>query len=549
MGGMLVGFSAFLGINHSMMQETATTEINDKLKVKTSDLTKNIEEWLETKQRIAQALKEQVQNCNDRSAQNVRKFLRFAIIAAKVDAAMVYYKGHNLIHTDTNWNLTPEEEEKNMPYQMALANKFQPAISKIFKSPINKIDNMIVIIAPFNNDSLATIVVEIKDIEEKVTKTKFEGGYAILVDADKKILVHPETKFQGKMLSEISPDLKWLEDMSFAQKSGLIEFNQKGKTYITVFDTIEATGWKVVLTFDKDIAFAKANTQTKKLSLISISFFILSTLFILTINAFHNFWRYQVEKKNNEYEFILAHQSRMSETGELISGINHQLNQPLNSLKLLITSMLSKLKNGTLTNEVLEQNLNMSQHAIALMTTTIGLFRNFYRFDESITQFSIKTCIDNVVQVLSTDFNQHNIGVEIHYQREDNFYVVSVENFIQQVLLVLLQNAKDALLATQNTHYPKIQMLISIEDDFVLINISDWGEGINKETRAKLFNHMKSSKKDLGSGIGLYFARKIVREKLEGDLALLQSSYPTTFRFSFKRYMTQKEIHRASTSA
>jgi len=547
MGGMLVGFSAFLGINHTMMQETATAEINDKLKVKTSDLANNIEEWLETKQLITESLKKQVQALDDQSPDNVRRYLHFAIDVAKVDAAMVYYKGKNLIHTDTNWNLTSEEEEKNMPYQMALANNFHPAISKIFKSPINKIDNMIVIIAPFNYDSLATLVVEIKDIEEKVAKTKFEGAYAILVDADKKILVHPDPKFQGKMLSENIPELKWLEDKSFAQKSGLSEYTQNGQAYITVFDTIAATGWKVVINFEKDVAFARANAQTKKLLMISISFFILSTLFILAINAFHDFWRGQVEKKNDNYEFILAHRSRLSEIGELISGINHQLNQPLNSLSLLLTSTLSKLKNKTLTDDILEQNLKMSQHTMMLMSTTIGMFRNFYRFDDNISQFSLNKCIESVIQVLNVDFNRKNISIK--YTIDDDFYVISVDNFIQQILLVLLQNAKDALLTTHKKYYEKIQISVLLKGDLVIIDISDWGEGISKQVKTKLFDNIKSSKKDLGSGIGLYFARKVAREKLEGDLILVQSFSPTTFRFSFKNHLTKKAHNNACSNA
>lgn len=547
MGGMLVGFSAFLGINHTMMQETATAEINDKLKVKTSDLANNIEEWLETKQLITESLKKQVQALDDQSPDNVRRYLHFAIDAAKVDAAMVYYKGKNLIHTDVNWNLTSEEEEKNMPYQMALANNFHPAISKIFKSPINKIDNMIVIIAPFNYDSLATLVVEIKDIEEKVAKTKFEGAYAILVDADKKILVHPDSKFQGKTLSENIPELKWLEDKSFAQKSGLSEYTQNGQDYITVFDTIEATGWKVVINFEKDVAFARANAQTKKLLMISISFFILSTLFMLAINAFHDFWRGQVEKKNDNYEFILAHRSRLSEIGELISGINHQLNQPLNSLSLLLTSTLSKLKNKTLTDDILEQNLKMSQHTMMLMSTTIGMFRNFYRFDDNISQFSLNKCIESVIQVLNVDFNRKNISIK--YTINDDFYVISVDNFIQQILLVLLQNAKDALLTTHKKYYEKIQISVLLKGDLVMIDISDWGEGISKQVKTKLFDNIKSSKKDLGSGIGLYFARKVAREKLEGDLILVQSFSPTTFRFSFKNHLTKKAHNNACSNA
>ncbi|MDD2785163.1 MAG: hypothetical protein PHO52_13175, partial [Sulfuricurvum sp.] len=217
-----------------------------------------------------------------------------------------------------------------MPYQTMLANGFKPAISQVFKSPINKIDNMIAAIAPFDGRSLATLVVEIKDVEEKVSQTKFEGVFAVLIDANRKILVDPTIAFRGKKLSENIPELKWLEDEIFSKKSGLVEYEFLGKKYLLLFDTVVSTQWKVVLTLEKEVAFANLNAQTKKLLYLSIGFFILGTCLMLGINAVHEVWRHQVEKKKDEYEFILAHRSRMSEIGELISGINHQLQQPLN---------------------------------------------------------------------------------------------------------------------------------------------------------------------------------------------------------------------------
>ena len=550
MGGMLVGFTAFLTINHEMLQSTAKEEVYNKLKSKTSNLTQNIEEWLETKQRIALALSKQVQTLHDQSPDTIRTYLYLANDAANITASMIYFKGKPLIHTDLSWTIPPEEEEKNMPYQAAKENGFKPTISRVFKSPINKVDNMIAVIAPFNYDSLATLVVELKDIEEKVAKIKFEGGYATLLDADRKVLVHPDTHLQGKALSEDLPELQWLENTGFSKQSGLYELNVRDKDYIIVFDTIKATGWKVIMSLEKEVAFMNVNAQTKKLSIISIAFFIVSLFFMLSINFFHTFWRHQVEKEKEEYAFILAHRSRISEIGELISGINHQLNQPLNSLKLLVTSLLSNLKNKTLTDDVLVQNLHMSQEAITLMATTIGTFRNFYRFNENISQFELKHCIENVLHVLSTEFNKHNLGIQTHYAIKEHMVVTSIENFIQQVLLVLLQNAKDAILATQKKSTSKLQIFVTTKGESTIIDITDWGEGINQEMKEKLFHPIKSSKKDLGSGIGLYFARKIAQEKLEGDLVLLQASSPTTFRFTFKTYLHQKkDINHASSNA
>ncbi|ASC93563.1 ATP-binding protein [Sulfurospirillum diekertiae] len=549
MGGMLLGFTAFLSINYSMMYETTSTEIYDKLKGKSADLTRDIEEWLGDKQRTALALARRAQNLQDRSPANVRNYLYLVNQSANIDASMVYYKGQTLIHTEPDWALTPQEEEANMPYQTMLANGFNPTISKVFKSPINKIDNMVAAIAPFNGDSVATLVVEIKDVEEKVSSSNLDGGFAALIDVDRRLLVDPNPNFIGKKISEFNPELGWMEEKIFALKSGYIEYLVKGKFIWLFLIRLNLQDGKWYSTLKKETAFANLTVQTKKLILISVIFFILGAIFIVIINILHEYWRREIELKRDEYEFILAHRSRISEIGELISGINHQLHQPLNSLSLLSSSMLSKSKNKTLTSEVLEENLIMSQKAIALMSTTIGMFRNFYRFDGNATTFCLKQCIDGVLQVLYIDFSRHNISVEIDCDRCDMLNITSVDNFIQQVLLVLLQNAKEALLMTNDRIDNKIQIHVSLDGELVNVDIADWGEGISKAIEEKLFDNIKSSKKTLGSGIGLYFARKLAREKLKGDLVLVQSSMPTIFRFSFKNYLSPKEQNDASANA
>lgn len=547
MAGMLVGFSSFLTINYKMMYKTTSSEIHEKLINYSINLTISIEKWLDDRLRMAMALAKQAEKLENRNIENVRTYLNLINDSANIDASMIYYKGKTLIHTDPNWALSPEEEEANIPYQTLLANNFQPAISKVFKSPINKIDNMIAVIAPFDKNSLATLVIEIKDVEDEVSKIKFEGGYAILVDNYKKILVHPNEKLKGKILSEVIPKLKWLEDKIFSKESGFEEFKLNGKNYVILYDTIKTTGWKVILNLEKEAAYFNLTSQTKKILLISISFFILGTIFITIIDKLHEYWREEIEKKRDEYEFILIHQSRMSHIGELISGMNHQLHQPLNSLSLLSSSMLSKLRNKTLDDNIIEENLIVSQKAISMMSTTINTFRNFYKANKNITCFSLETCIENVLQILYVEFSKKNISVKINNTLNDNFHLTSIENFIQQVLLVLLQNSKDALKVLDRKSQKKIEIKISIQNDLICIDVLDWAEGINKETESKLFNNIKSSKKNLGSGIGLYFARKIAREKLKGDLILIQSSNPTIFRFSFKKDLEKKEEDNAFT--
>jgi methyl-accepting chemotaxis protein len=170
-----------------------------------------------------------------------------------------------------------------MPYQTILANNFQPAISQVFKNPVNKIDNMIAVISPFNGNSFAALIVEIKDVQEKVMKTTFEGGFTTLIDANKKILVDTNNEFIGNKISKNIPELKWLEDEIFSKQSGLTSFTLNGKNYLVVFDTVAATGWKVVIHLDKDVPFANLNAQTTKLLFVSCIFFIFGAFGIYSL--------------------------------------------------------------------------------------------------------------------------------------------------------------------------------------------------------------------------------------------------------------------------
>lgn len=531
--GMLIGFSVFLYINYLLMYKATTIEIEEKLKNKSSNLTQSIQEWLDDKQRMAIALANRAVKIKNRTPEHVRTYLQLVNESANIDASMIYYKGQNLIHTQLDWKQSPKQEELNMPYQTMLKEGFKPTISKVFKSPINKMDNMIAVIAPFEKDSLATLVVEIRDIEDRVSQTRFNGGYSVLVDANKKILVHQNTKFQGKKISTVFPKLKWLEDEMFSTESGLTQYNKNDKEFIVLFDTIKPTKWKMLLILEKKTAFARLNAQTLKILFVSLCFFIVGTIFIIIINIFYNYWLKKVEKEKDEYEFLLIRRSKMNQMGELVSGINHQLHQPLNSLNLLLTSILSRLKNKTLTPAITEESLITSQKVILMMSDIIYTFKNFYKINENISKFCLNPSIDNVLKIIHVDFSKKNIGIEISNDIDKKFNVISIENFIQQVLLVLLQNAKEALNTMQKKENIKIK--IFLKNDLVCIDICDNGEGIGKNLEAKLFDSVKSSKKNSGSGLGLYFAKKLAQEKLQGDIILIKSSNPTIFRFSFNK--------------
>ncbi|QKF81214.1 sensor histidine kinase [Halarcobacter ebronensis] len=282
---------------------------------------------------------------------------------------------------------------------------------------------------------------------------------------------------------------------------------------------------------DKDISELGFAQLVENVAFLSFCFFAL----LILVNASHEFLRRRTAKAEREYEYILGRRSRMQEIGELISGINHQLYQPLNSLTLLLTTTKSKLNDKTLDDATLDSNLSMCVKASQLMAKTINSFKNFYRCNEDIKPFFLYQSIEGLLHILHVDLSRKNIRVEFDIEQIKELKVNSVENFIQQILLVLLQNSKDAL---DEKLIKKRVIKIEVEEreDMVFIKIIDWGGGISNQDIKKLFSdHEGKSKKNLGSGIGLFFAKKLAQEKLKGDIILEKNYNPTVFTFNFKK--------------
>ncbi|CZE47551.1 sensor histidine kinase [Campylobacter geochelonis] len=263
-----------------------------------------------------------------------------------------------------------------------------------------------------------------------------------------------------------------------------------------------------------------------------VMLFALFICLILFSNFIHTFIRNKILKKQKEYEVILSHELKMSETGELISAISHQLKQPLNSSMLLLSNTLALKNDGEISDEELLENLELCIKSNKIMNETIENFRNFYKFNDDIKEFDLQECIKNLLGILHVQFSRYNIAIKVE---SFDIKIKSNESFLQQILLVLLQNSKDAL--SEKNSDKLISIDAKVNDEMVEIYLSDNGAGLSKAKAKTIFNKYKSSSKTNGSGIGLYLSKIIAQNKLGGDLSLYSYKLPTTFKLIIKKYM------------
>ena len=140
----------------------------------------------------------------------------------------------------------------------------------------------------------------------------------------------------------------------------------------------------------------------------------------------------------------------------------------------------------------------------------------------------IRDLINKVESLMRNEIKKANIDLSISLN-SDYLTIQADEEMIEQVLINLLKNAKEACSEIKN---PKIEIHGGYADEHIVIQISDNGPGIIPEAQDKVFVPFFSTKKT-GSGIGLSLSRQIMQLH-NGNLSL--KSVPnvrTTFTMKF----------------
>ncbi|CAA6810310.1 MAG: Chemotaxis protein methyltransferase CheR (EC [uncultured Sulfurovum sp.] len=219
-----------------------------------------------------------------------------------------------------------------------------------------------------------------------------------------------------------------------------------------------------------------------------------------------------------EHERMLQQQSKMASMGEMIGNIAHQWRQPLNALSASVYLVSSKSGNDTLDKKDIEVFSEKSNKLIQKMSATINDFKNFFRADKEKLAFKVEDAIKECVDFVKSSYISNNI--EFIVKCDEGLVLESYKNELMQVFLILLNNAKDALVENHIKN-PKVEIVSQKVDNDITITIQDNAGGISQEIVNKIFEPYFTTKfQSDGTGIGLYMAKMIIEESMSGHLTL-----------------------------
>ncbi|MEO1402105.1 MAG: PAS domain-containing protein [Cyanobacteria bacterium J06635_1] len=248
----------------------------------------------------------------------------------------------------------------------------------------------------------------------------------------------------------------------------------------------------------------------------------------------------------------LVQQEKMSSLGQLVAGVAHEINNPVNFiygnlnhaqnytqdvLKLIqlyqrhypepaadITDTLEEIDIEFLITDWPQLMGSMRLGAERIQKIVKSL-RNFSRMDESdYKAVNIHEGIDSTLMILQSRIkarpNRCAIQVDLNYGSlpEVECYVGQ----LNQVFMNILSNAIDALdeqLEQIPEHQPAITISTEAHADSICIKIMDNGPGIVETDRERLFNPFFTTKPvGKGTGLGLSISYQVITERHQGRL-------------------------------
>jgi len=241
-----------------------------------------------------------------------------------------------------------------------------------------------------------------------------------------------------------------------------------------------------------------------------------------------------VEKDNQ-----LIQASKMTNLGEMSAGIAHELNQPLNAIKMASEFLEMMIeKNRKIPQQDLYDVIKEVSCQVDRSAAIINRLRDFGRkSDFTKEKIFINEPVKGVLEILGRQLSLQNIEVELDLD-ETIPPILAHNNRLEQVIFNLITNARDALNQKQEIEEDSANRHIRIRSskngERVALTVSDNGIGIHESLRERIFEAFFTTKEmGEGMGLGLSISYGIVKD-YGGDIDIeSKEGLGTTFKLSF----------------
>ena len=220
---------------------------------------------------------------------------------------------------------------------------------------------------------------------------------------------------------------------------------------------------------------------------------------------------------------------------EFMGNIAHELKTPLFTIQGYILTLLD---GGISDKKIIKKYLKQTSKGVDRLTYIVRDLDLITKFESGISkleinEFNILTTIDNALGMLEIQAQKNNITIKLDRKYNKPIMVIADEERIQQVITNLIMNSIKYGIDRGITEIS----INPLEENKILVRISDNGEGIDKEHLPRLFERFyrvekTRNRKSGGSGLGLSIVKHIIDAHNEKIFVESQVNVGSEFSFS-----------------
>jgi len=216
-----------------------------------------------------------------------------------------------------------------------------------------------------------------------------------------------------------------------------------------------------------------------------------------------------IERKLASAQIIQS--SKLATLGEMATSVAHELNQPLNVIRMAAGNCRRKILKGIVDIKYISDKLERIEEQTARAAAIIDHMRMFGREAKECPEpIDPRNVVINALDLMGEQLRL--AGIEIVTEFGENCACILGHKIqMEQVILNLLTNARDAIVEVKGD--AKIILRVFEEGGFVHVSLEDTGPGIPHDILSRIFEPFYTTKEmGKGTGLGLSVSYGIVRD-------------------------------------
>lgn len=228
----------------------------------------------------------------------------------------------------------------------------------------------------------------------------------------------------------------------------------------------------------------------------------------------------------------LRQSEKMAAIGGLAAGIAHEIRNPLAGISGSIQLMQDNDSDADQTQKL----MNIVNKEINRLNNLITEFLDFAKPEAPLEDHvDLANLMQDVLQLTLNQYVERQIPVETQFEK--SVVILGNKDKLKQAFLNILVNAFQAMEKSDN---PKLVIHVKKVGETALVRIKDSGQGMNAETKEKIFEPFHTTKAK-GTGLGLAITHSIV-ESHSADITV-ESEVGVGTEFQIRFHKCLMDVH------